>query len=165
MNEPRFERSIVCALAPNFNDNLPCHRSPDSSCVVLPRPARLRPKPLELVPQRELHRACRRDSLKLPEGQRRNQRQAGVREVHIVESVERLRAELHALAFPRELDRLRKREIRVEERRQAQDRARAAVPWKLVRERTGRGRVAEYAGNAVLVDLYTRVYRLSDDSQ
>src|ERR1700693_3189524 len=75
---------------------------------------------LKFITQCELHHAWITHALELSEGSRRGQSKTRIREVHIVEHIEGLGAELNALALPRQLEDLRHRHIGIEHGGQAE---------------------------------------------
>jgi hypothetical protein len=75
---------------------------------------RAAPFTLEFEPQRHLHGARVHHALKLAERQRRCQREARVREIRMVEQIERLGAKLQPHPFFGQAERFRERQVSVE---------------------------------------------------
>src|SRR5260221_2290461 len=78
--------------------------------------------------------------------------EAGLDEVHVIERVEGLGAELDAMAFPRQLEVLADRYIKVRHRRQAQGSAHSGLAGVLVGERIHNIGIGEQARIAVAID-------------
>src|SRR5258707_1742593 len=109
----------------------------------------------EFIAQGELHHAGIHHALEFAKGRWRSQSQAWVCEVDVIKHVEGLRPKLNPLAFPRQLEFLCHRHIRVKERSQSDSSALPSVPWKLVRERIRGTRVRKHAGIPVLINMHS----------
>ena len=103
---------------------------------------------LKFIAQSKLHLARRHRVLILAESAGIVQRQAGLDEVHVVKRVIGFRAELDAVAFPRQRERLRDADIEVDHAGQPHQRPRSNVPRILIRKiirRVGGGEQARVA--------------------